>query len=465
VRIFTLSLLILFAGCQFNPGGSCKKCNAPPKPVAPIVVPVDPPAPKPKPRRPWECQQAPVGASVGGRISPDGKSEIHIDLPGRFHQKNRGGSDGAGLCVFASLRHTGLWANNTVFASLFRFMWTRPGGGYPSKVDKMIADYCAANGQPKPSYVQIESGDLEVLKAACAAGKMPGVTYSKSPTGRYGGRSISHMVSLVHADDNWFCVLDNNYIGEDQYEWMTPAEFTKTYTSGRKGWAVILLDNGPPPAPRSSAVFQVAPTPVPLRPRNTAPLFGVDDEARAKGRRTPYTVQGRPSTREEVLWLIIGSRSPKRYVVVVGQDAAKRAAAKQVIGAPTWVVVTEYAPTDWQVADYRFVTSGDPTVYVLDAVGNVLHRQDTLDGLATAMRRADPGYDPNNDPDLRNGPVVSSGPGGGLIPSVTLHPVAAGVVGVVVAFLIGLVFFIRVVVPRFIAAIVRDVIARTKESL
>ncbi len=78
---------------------------------------------------------------------------------------------------------------------------------------------------------------------------MPGVTYSFSPTKRYGGARIAHMVSLVHADDQWFCVLDNNYPGLDKYEWMSPAEFLKTYTGGGGGWAVILLDRGPPPLP------------------------------------------------------------------------------------------------------------------------------------------------------------------------------------------------------------------------
>jgi hypothetical protein len=130
--------------------------------------------------------------------------------------------------------------------------WMRrhPGGGYPKKVDQMIAQVCQERGVPKPDYVQAEGGDLEVLKAACKGGRLPGVTYSFSPTGRYGGARISHMVSLPHADDRWFVVLDNNYPGtrdhEDTYEWLSPQEFQKTYAGGGGGWCVVLLS----PCPR-----------------------------------------------------------------------------------------------------------------------------------------------------------------------------------------------------------------------
>ena len=57
------------------------------------------------------------------------------------------------------------------------------------------------------------------------------------------------MVSLVHLDSQYACVLDNNYPGVDQYEWMSVDEFLRTFTGGRSGWAVVLLDGGPPPLP------------------------------------------------------------------------------------------------------------------------------------------------------------------------------------------------------------------------
>lgn len=220
----------------------------PPPAPAPSPPPT-PPAPKPKPR-PWgDRTPAPVGASVGGARNADG-TELQCDLPEELHQKNRGGSDGSGLCVYASNRHTGRWQNCKQFDYLFEWMWKHPGGSYPEKFTQTLEQCCKEKGWPVPDYIQVEGTDLEILKRACATGRMPGVTYGRSPTGRYGGSSISHMVSLPHADDKWFVVLDNNYPGGQNYEWMSPDEFRKAYTAtSGKGWAVVLLQPGPPPAP------------------------------------------------------------------------------------------------------------------------------------------------------------------------------------------------------------------------
>lgn len=223
---------------------------APAKPPPPCPGPGPCPTP-PKPKKPWGDSSAPVGAQVGGAVAPDGNTEINCDLPAALHLKNCGGSDGAGLCVFTSIAHSGRHQNVTQLEDFRDYMKKYPGGGYPQKVDKMIAQLCQERGVPKPAYVQVEGKDLEILKLASKTGRMPAVTYSFSPTGRYGGSRIAHMVSLPHASDQWFCVLDNNYPGADKYEWMTPAEFQRTYTGGGSGWAVILLAPPPPPAPRA----------------------------------------------------------------------------------------------------------------------------------------------------------------------------------------------------------------------
>jgi hypothetical protein len=190
-----------------------------------------------------------VAARVGGPVLDDG-TEIDLDLPSRLHVRNRGGSDGLGLCVFASMRHSGLWADEPVFAALFEWMFTRPGGGYPDKVERMVTRYCTLEGKPVPPYVQVEGRDLEILQRAVRAGLMPGVTYYRSPTGRYGGRRIPHMVSLVAAGEKWWAILDNNFPGT--IEWMSRDEFLRSYTDGAsKGWAIIPLTPGPPPIPRN----------------------------------------------------------------------------------------------------------------------------------------------------------------------------------------------------------------------
>jgi hypothetical protein len=193
----------------------------------------------------------PRGASIGGVVAPNGKTEIQCDLPEKLHTKNCGGSDGSGLCVFTSIMHSARYQHVPVLEDFQDWMKKKPGGGWPDKVKKMITQISKERGVAEPPYLQVEGKDIEILKTACAGGRMPSVTYSHSPTGRYGGGRIAHMVSLPHADDTYFAVLDNNYIGAKNYEWMSPQEFMSTYAQGGSGWSVILLDPGPPNPPRN----------------------------------------------------------------------------------------------------------------------------------------------------------------------------------------------------------------------
>ena len=206
------------------------------------------PAPsQPAPRRPLLPREDVAGASVGGNVAPDG-TQISCDLPGSLHQKNTGGSDGAGLCVYASARHAGRWQNDPLFDAVFEWMKRHPGGSYPEKFDRTLKQCAKELNLPVPEYLQVtNSRDLEILRLACQTGRMPGVTYERSPTRRYNGQRIAHMVSLPHADAAWFCVLDNNYPGADKYEWMSPDEFLRVCNPGGY-WAVILL-SPPPPGP------------------------------------------------------------------------------------------------------------------------------------------------------------------------------------------------------------------------
>ena len=185
-------------------------------------------------------------ARVGGPELPDG-DPFPLAVPPDWHQRNTGGSDGAGLCVFASMRHTGRMQRDAAFTEIFDWMKRRPGGGYPSKVDRMLDRMCAEKGLTKPAYLHSETGDLDLLERACQSGRVPGVTYGLSPTKRYNGRRIAHMVSLVYASGDTWVILDNNYPGAAAYEWMTRAEFARSHGAVGGPWAIILLD-GPAPA-------------------------------------------------------------------------------------------------------------------------------------------------------------------------------------------------------------------------
>jgi hypothetical protein len=225
-----------------NPGEVPPKPPPPKEPDCP-----DNKCPPKKPKRtPWGDM---TEAAVGGPRHADG-TELMLDLPASLHQRNAGGSNGAGLCVYASARHSGHWHDDPAMRGLFDWMKRHPGGSYPEKFDRTMAQFCKEKSLPLPKYLNVENADLALLQKACAAGLMPGVTYSRSPTERYAGRTIDHMVSLVHADERWFVILDNNHPGADQYEWMSLAEAKRALPT-RQGniWAIIPLQPGPPPVP------------------------------------------------------------------------------------------------------------------------------------------------------------------------------------------------------------------------
>lgn len=221
------------------------------RPLPPQPAPTPPPRPQPPPRpKPWGATlPAPVGASVGGAKHPDG-TEIDGDLPGSWHQRNIA-SKGLGCCVFRSIDHAARLQNVPCLWNMPEWMVKSgiEGGGYPSKVAQLIPRMARDKGVPTPAFVQVEGMDMEPLKLASRTGRMSCVTYSISPTGRYGGSRIAHMVNLAHCDDRHVVVLDNNYVGDNAYEWMNHAEFKRAYAPG---WAVILLAPPPPPPPKSN---------------------------------------------------------------------------------------------------------------------------------------------------------------------------------------------------------------------
>lgn len=194
---------------------------------------------------------APAGeVTEGGPIAPDGKTVVACDLPADLRQKNVGGRDGAGLCVFTSIMHSARYQNERRLWDFQTQMKKEPGGGYPEKVDRMIEKYGSG-----AQYVQHQGGDLEFLFRALQSGRMPSVTYSgRDP--HYGRQRVSHMVNLVHLDPpgsspRLAAVLDNNYVGETQLVWMTAAEFQDRWKDMSGGWAVVLLSPPPPPVPRN----------------------------------------------------------------------------------------------------------------------------------------------------------------------------------------------------------------------
>lgn len=231
-----------------DPGeGQVKPAPVQPAPVQPAPEPAPCPGPGPCPR-PRPSPRAGDGKPwAGGPKHPDG-TEIACDLPTDQHCRNVS-SKRQGCCVQTSINHSARWQNVPALIDFQKWVQEKglPGGAWPGAVDERIPACAKDRGYPVPDYMQYEGTDTHFLIEACKAGRMPGVTYNYSPTGRYGGERIAHMVTLVHADDNWFVILDNNYPGS--YEWLPPGVFQAVWTGGRNGWAVFLLAPPPPPPP------------------------------------------------------------------------------------------------------------------------------------------------------------------------------------------------------------------------
>jgi hypothetical protein len=166
-------------------------------------------------------------------------------------------------------------------------------------------------------------------------------------------------------------------------------------------------------------------------------VFGVVD--REIQDKEAYQINGRPASRAEVVKEIasagLDDDSRKPWITVIGSPEEKARALEDLENDPEVGKVFRlkgYEPDHWALR-CGFAAGGRPTIYVQDAGGKVLHRQDDYQGgmsaLAEALRKTKQGYDPKKDPDLRK---QTSGPN---LP-VDASYVAAGFIGILGGLLI-----------------------------
>lgn len=202
-----------------------------------------------------EAQPDKKSSWIAGAVY-DGVS-ITCDLDDEQQMKNIGSRlDGAGMCVFTSIEHAARYQNLEQMrgwrdwcAQNYR------GGGYPTKVDQLLKAWWAAKKIDPIPYLQYEGTAPEDLLNLCnKTNRMVCITYGYSP--RYGRAGIAHMVNGV-LYDKYGVVLDNNFPGQKNYEWMLPNEFVKRMRaepSGRPGpaWIFIWTTPGAPPPPKAA---------------------------------------------------------------------------------------------------------------------------------------------------------------------------------------------------------------------
>lgn len=179
-------------------------------------------------------------------VAPDG-TEAQVDFPRNEWMKNIGSRiDGAGMCVTSSIEMSAVWCGLEQFRGFRDWCAAHyPGGGYPEKVDKLIAAYCKVKGIEVPDYVQYEGPSMELAKRALADGHMVCSTLYYSD--RYGKGRIYHMVNLAHWDGRNGAIQDNNF---KPYEWDTCQGMEPRLKLSGRVWIFCWVKHGPPPPPK-----------------------------------------------------------------------------------------------------------------------------------------------------------------------------------------------------------------------
>jgi hypothetical protein len=145
--------------------------------------------------------------------------------------------------------------------------------------------------------------------------------------------------------------------------------------------------------------------------------YGIDTAQLNDSGAERFRLNGIPASREQAWKALAAAPLPddaaRPRLTVIGDPTTTAPVLDDLAHAPAlaaWkdrLLVQRYPPDHWAVAQTGFVTSGHPTIYLQAPDGTVLHRQDDYAdgpaGLAKAIRRADPHYDPRKDPDLRQG--------------------------------------------------------------
>ena len=145
--------------------------------------------------------------------------------------------------------------------------------------------------------------------------------------------------------------------------------------------------------------------------------FGVDEHRVAQVRGViAKSEEAKRFVQEAVGGIIVDSI----HVTVIGTDSERQRVVRDLNTHPSFdgirssLMIQDYRPDEWPVdKSLGFVVNGNPTILVQTAKGpsdtnggRVIFRADDYsigpDGLAEAIRKADPSYDPSKDPSPTN---------------------------------------------------------------
>jgi hypothetical protein len=151
-----------------------------------------------------------------------------VNLPVALRQANWRGDEGEGSCVHASMISLFRWQGRYATADYWRRTY---GNGewatsFAQKLERDGIRYAYTVGQ----------NDVDFLEWACRTRRGAGVTV-------LGGR---HMVCLVHLDEKWAGILDNNSV--ERIQWVPRKTFLAEWRHSNS-WGVTPIYSPAPPLP------------------------------------------------------------------------------------------------------------------------------------------------------------------------------------------------------------------------
>lgn len=161
-----------------------------------------------------------------------------VPIPPEYHIPNEGSAvDGLGLCVGSSLLINGAYQGVPGMelgknSEWWRYLKARPGGSYPSKLEADVRKL-----YPDEKWVSWEGRVTDLIAEYTRKGYPVAATMN---TGlQYKWQGIHHMVSVVHLDDKYACIVDNNDPG--YYHWMSADDYKRRFVDGQTGWLFVWL--------------------------------------------------------------------------------------------------------------------------------------------------------------------------------------------------------------------------------
>lgn len=177
--------------------------------------------------------------------------KAYVPIPPELHIRNEGSAvDGYGLCVGSSILINGAYQgvpgmDEGKDSEWWRYLKSRPGGSYPGKLEADLRKM-----YPDEKWVSWEGRVTDLIAEYTKKGYPVAATMN---TGlQYYWGSIHHMVSLIHLDDQYACVVDNNDPGK--YHWMSADDYKRRFVDGQTGWLFVWLRD---PAVASTATTTV----------------------------------------------------------------------------------------------------------------------------------------------------------------------------------------------------------------